>query len=113
MWLTAFPVQRSASAVVLLALGITGHAALAVSARLPAPSCRDYGEAKWREAKWRDPYIGEWSNGRGDRLAITSSTIRFGRDKSIPYRDLTRVTNGREFNLQVITETKLNYLTEF
>jgi len=63
--------------------------------------------------KWRDPYVGEWSNGRGDPLVITSNTIKFGKDKPVPYRDVTRVTNGREFNLQITTESRLNYLTEF
>ena len=47
----------------------------------------------------REPYVGEWSNGRGDTLVITGSTIKFGRDKAVPYRDVTRVTNGREFHL--------------
>jgi len=61
----------------------------------------------------RDPYIGEWSNGRGETLTITGSTIKFGSDKAVPYHDITRVTNGREFNLEITTEAKLNYLTRF
>lgn len=63
--------------------------------------------------KWHDPYVGEWSNGRGDTLVITSNTIRFGSDKGVPYHDVTRVTNGREFNLQITIDARLNYLTEF
>lgn len=63
--------------------------------------------------KWRNPYVGEWSNGRGDILLITSNSIKFGNDKSVPYHDVTKVTNGREFNLQLTFEGKLNYLTEF
>lgn len=63
--------------------------------------------------KWKDPYVGAWSNGRGDTLVITTSTIRFGRDKSVNYRDITRVTDGREFNLQITTAGELNYLTKF
>jgi hypothetical protein len=63
--------------------------------------------------KWKDPYVGEWSNGRGDTLVITGSTIKFGRDKAVSYRDITRVTNGKEFNLQITTERELNYLTKF
>ncbi|HYX28290.1 MAG TPA: hypothetical protein VE863_06965 [Pyrinomonadaceae bacterium] len=63
--------------------------------------------------RWRDPYVAEWSNGRGGTLVIESSTIRFGKDKKVPYTDITRVTNGREFNLQLTFEGKLNYLTEF
>jgi hypothetical protein len=63
--------------------------------------------------KWRDPYVGEWSNGRGDTLVITSNSIKFGNDKPVPYHDVTKVTNGREFNLQITTDARLNYLTEF
>ena len=63
--------------------------------------------------KWRDPYVGEWSNGRGDRLVINSNTVRFDTHKPTPYYDVTKVTNGREFNLQITTDAKLNYLTEF
>jgi hypothetical protein len=59
------------------------------------------------------PYVGEWSNGRGDTLAITNSTIRFANDKAVNYRDVTRVTDGKEFNLEITTEGKLNYLTRF
>ena len=59
------------------------------------------------------PYVGEWSNGRGDILVITGSTIRFGNDKAVNYRDITRVTNGREFDLQITTQGNLNYLTKY
>jgi hypothetical protein len=63
--------------------------------------------------EWKDPYVGEWSNGRGDVLVITGSTIKFGRDKAVSYRDITRVTNGKEFNLEITTQGNLNYLTKF
>jgi hypothetical protein len=63
--------------------------------------------------KWKDPYIGSWSNGRGDTLVITGSTIKFGRDKAVSYRDITRVTDGKEFNLEITTREELNYLTKF
>lgn len=63
--------------------------------------------------KWKDPYVGGWSNGRGDILVITGSTIKFGRDKAVSYRDITRVTDGKEFNLQITTAGELNYLTKF
>jgi len=60
-----------------------------------------------------EPYVGEWSNGRGETLVITGSTIKFGNDKAVSYRDVTRVTNGREFHLEITTDAKLNYLTKF
>jgi len=66
----------------------------------------DYGSS-------REPYVGEWSNGRGDTLTITAGTIKFGKDKAVSYRDVTRVTNGREFNLEITTDAKLNYLTKY
>jgi hypothetical protein len=62
---------------------------------------------------WRDPYIGEWSNGRGDRLIINMSTIRFASERAVAYHDVTRVTNGREFHLEITADVKLNYLTRF
>ena len=62
---------------------------------------------------WKDPYVGSWSNGRGDILVITGSTIKFGRDKAVSYRDITRVTDGNEFNLEITTSGELNYLTKF
>ncbi len=45
--------------------------------------------------EWKDPYVGSWSNGRGDILVISDSTIKFGRDKAVSYRDITRVTDGK------------------
>lgn len=71
------------------------------------------GLTAYAGTKWRDPYIGEWSNGRGDTLVITGSTIKFGNDKGVNYRDITRVTNGREFNLQITSDGDLHYLTKF
>src|SRR6266403_1574488 len=52
----------------------------------------------------RELYVGEWSNGRGETLVITGSTIKFGSDRAVPYRDVTRVTNGREFHLEITSE---------
>src|SRR6267142_1128369 len=60
-----------------------------------------------------ESYVGEWSNGRGETLVITGSTIKFGSDRAVPYRDVTRVTNGREFHLEITSEARLNYLTKF
>ena len=70
----------------------TRHAALLLAVSLLA------GLTVYAGEKWKDPYIGEWSNGRGDTLVITSNTIRFGNDKAVNYHDITRVTNGKEFS---------------
>ena len=58
-------------------------------------------------------YIGNWSNGRGETLVINATTVKFANDKAVKYRDVTKVTNGREFQLEITSEGKLNYLTKF
>ena len=47
------------------------------------------------------PYLGSWSNGRGETLVITAKTIQFGDDRPLPYRDITRATDGSLFELQI------------
>lgn len=47
------------------------------------------------------PYVGSWSNGRGETLVITEKTIRFGDDRALPYKDITRATDGSSFELQI------------
>ena len=46
-------------------------------------------------------YLGSWSNGRGETLVITAKTIQFGDDRPLPYRDITRATDGSLFELQI------------
>ena len=47
------------------------------------------------------PYLGSWSNGRGETLVITTKTIQFNDDRPLPYRDITRATDGSMFELQI------------
>ena len=47
------------------------------------------------------PYLGSWSNGRGETLVITAKTIRFGEDRALTYKDVTRATDGSMFELQI------------
>ena len=54
------------------------------------------------------PYIGEWSNGRGETLTITDKTIQFGDDKPVAYRDVTRATDGSQFELQITARGDVN-----
>jgi hypothetical protein len=54
------------------------------------------------------PYIGEWSNGRGETLTITAKTIRFADDRPLPYRDVTRATDGTSFELQITARGEVN-----
>lgn len=53
-------------------------------------------------------YLGEWSNGHGDTLVITEKAIRFAQDQPIPYRDLTRATDGKTFALQITAIGEVN-----
>ena len=54
------------------------------------------------------PYIGSWSNGRGETLVITGKAIRFGDDRALPYRDITRATDGSSFELQINAKAAAN-----
>ena len=54
------------------------------------------------------PYIGSWSNGRGETLVITEKTIRFADNRALPYRDITRATDGSTFELQITAKGAAN-----
>ena len=54
------------------------------------------------------PYLGSWSNGRGETLTITAKTIRFAEDDPVAYRDVTRATDGSDFELQITSSEKIN-----
>lgn len=54
------------------------------------------------------PYLGHWSNGRGETLVITEKAIRFAEDKPVPYRDVTRATDGSMFELQIVARGAVN-----
>ncbi len=58
------------------------------------------------------PYVGEWSNGRGETLVITAKTICFAQGKPVPYRDLTRATDGKSFTLQITAPGEVNGFAE-
>ena len=59
------------------------------------------------------PYIGNWSNGRGETISITATKIRFTTDRRLKYRDVTKVTDGQHFSLQITDPGKHNYFTKF
>lgn len=54
------------------------------------------------------PYLGSWSNGRGETLVITEKTVQFGSDKAVLYRDITRATDGASFELQITAKGDVN-----
>ncbi|HEV7374721.1 MAG TPA: hypothetical protein VGN95_08385 [Pyrinomonadaceae bacterium] len=59
------------------------------------------------------PYIGRWSNGRGETLAITLRTLQFANDRPVYYRDVTKVTDGHHFSIQITSRGKINYFSKF
>jgi hypothetical protein len=59
------------------------------------------------------PYLGEWSNGRGETLVITAKTLQFGEGKPLPYRDITRATDGQTFQLQITAAGQVNGMGKF
>ncbi|MEY2557188.1 MAG: hypothetical protein QOE34_613 [Verrucomicrobiota bacterium] len=59
------------------------------------------------------PYLGEWSNGRGEALVITAKILQFGEDKPLPYRDITRATDGQPFQLQITAAGQVNGMGKF
>jgi hypothetical protein len=59
------------------------------------------------------PYIGRWSNGRGETLSINAQTIQFANDRPVHYRDVTKVTDGHHFSIQITTRGKINYFSRF
>lgn len=56
------------------------------------------------------PYLGEWSNGRGETLTVTEKTIQFAEEHPVAYRDVTRATDGSDFELQITGAGKLSGL---
>jgi hypothetical protein len=59
------------------------------------------------------PYIGRWSNGRGETLAITQRTLQFANDRPVYYRDVTKVTDSHHFSIQITSRGKINYFSKF
>jgi hypothetical protein len=53
-------------------------------------------------------YLGSWSNGRGETLVITKKTLQFGSDRAVAYRDVTGVSDGESFELEITAPGKIN-----
>ncbi len=54
------------------------------------------------------PYLGSWSNGRGETMVITAKTIQFAEDHPVPYRDITRESDDSHFELQILARGEVN-----
>jgi hypothetical protein len=53
-------------------------------------------------------YLGSWSNGRGETLVITRKTMQFGDDRPFSFRDVTRVSDGESYELEITTRGEIN-----
>ena len=53
-------------------------------------------------------YVGSWSNGRGETLVITSKRMQFGDDHPFSFRDVTRVSDGESYELEITTRGEIN-----
>jgi hypothetical protein len=54
------------------------------------------------------PYLGEWSNGRGETLTITAKTIQFADNRAVAYRDVTRASDGSIYELELTARGEVN-----
>jgi hypothetical protein len=64
------------------------------------------------------PYIGEWSSGRGEVLIITAETVQYeftnGPNKPVPYRDITKATDGKgPFQLMILVKADTYYFQKY
>ena len=53
-------------------------------------------------------YIGSWSNGRGETLVITAKTMQFGDNRPVAFRDVTGVSDGESYELEITAPGKIN-----
>lgn len=58
-------------------------------------------------------YLGNWSNGRGEQLMITDRTVKYGKNRALNYKDITKATDGSFFNLQIINPGKESYFSKY
>lgn len=58
-------------------------------------------------------YLGTWSNGRGEQLIINDDTVKYGKNRVLHYKDITKASDGNFFNLQIINPGKQNYFSRY
>lgn len=99
---------------VVLSSGILTTSTLAEDSRtIPLSNNNTQPNPTFSLARAAQPYVGEWSNGRGETLSITPTTIRFAKDRKLNYKDVTRVTDGSFFQIQITSSGKINYFSRF
>ena len=52
-------------------------------------------------------YLGTWSNGRGETLVITRKTMQLGDNRPFNFRDVTRVSDGESYELEITTRGEI------
>jgi hypothetical protein len=55
------------------------------------------------------PYYGDWENGHGDKLQITSGSIQVNEEKPVRYDDITEDSDGSFFVLQLKDQSESSY----
>ena len=55
------------------------------------------------------PYYGDWENGHGDKLQITSGNIQVNEEKPVRYDDITEDSDGSFFVLQLKDSSESGY----
>ena len=58
-------------------------------------------------------YLGSWSNGRGEELVVRDRTVKYGTNRALNYRDITKASDGSFFNLKIINPGKENYFSPY
>jgi hypothetical protein len=54
------------------------------------------------------PYVGTWSNGRGETLVVTEKMMQFANDPPVTYRDFTRGGDNHRFELRITAPRVVN-----
>jgi hypothetical protein len=57
------------------------------------------------------PYLGEWSNGRGEILTFARRRMYYGDDDAYTYQDVTRNPDGRQYAVQITTPGRVNFFS--
>jgi len=58
------------------------------------------------------PYVGEWSNGRGEVMVVTAKKMKYGKSE-VTYTDITKATDGNSFQLKVNVKEKMTIFSNF
>jgi hypothetical protein len=102
--------KQAVTLILALSFSITAASMNANKQSVKASGAFIHAEA-FAQAKM--PYIGKWSNGRGETLSVTKRALRFNSDKPVTFRDVTKVTDGKYFLLKITTPGAVNYFTKF